>query len=119
MRTNRGATSLRRRRRGGDPMRPGLIREGGLVYGFLKNKWYVDELYRFIFLRPAQRLGRFLWKQGDGRVIDGLGPDGVSGLAGLGSKLIVKIQSGYIYHYAFAMLIGIAVILLFVGLGGN
>ena len=105
--------------RGGDPLRPGLLREGGLLYNFLRNKWYVDELYRFLFLRPAQRLGRFLWKQGDGGVIDRFGPDGVSGLAGLGSRLIVRIQSGYIYHYAFAMLIGIAFILLVVRLGAG
>ena len=104
--------------RGSDPLRPGILREGGLLYGFLKNKWYVDEVYRAIFLNPSRRLGRFLWKVGDGRLIDGLGPDGLSGLAGRGSRLIVKLQSGYIYHYAFAMLIGIGVILLIVRLGG-
>ena len=104
--------------RGGDPLRPGLLKEGGMIYAFLKNKWYFDELYRFLFLRPAQRIGRFLWKVGDGKIIDGFGPDGISGLAGLGSRLIVKVQSGYIYHYAFAMLIGIAVILFLVRMGG-
>jgi NADH-quinone oxidoreductase subunit L len=104
--------------RGTDPLRPGLLKEGGMLYAFLKNKWYVDELYRFLFLRPSQRIGRFLWKVGDGKVIDGLGPDGLSGLAGLGSRLIVKVQSGYIYHYAFAMLIGIAIILFLISTGG-
>ncbi len=103
---------------GADPLRFGLLRPGGLVHDFLKNKWYVDELYRFLFLRPARRLGRLLWKTGDGRIIDGFGPDGISGIAGLGSRLIVKLQSGYIYHYAFAMLVGIAVILFFVLTGG-
>ncbi len=105
--------------RGGDPLRPGLLKPGGVIHDFLKNKWYVDEVYRFLFLRPAQRLGRALWKGGDGRIIDGLGPDGISGLAGIGSRLIVKLQSGYIYHYAFAMLLGIALILFFVLTGGG
>ncbi|NHK27275.1 NADH-quinone oxidoreductase subunit L [Parvularcula flava] len=104
--------------RGSDPLRPGLLREGGILYSFLKNKWYVDEVYRFLFLNPSRRLGRILWKIGDGRIIDGLGPDGLSGLAGFGSRLIVRLQSGYIYHYAFAMLVGIGVILLIVRLGG-
>ena len=103
---------------GTNPLRPGLLKPGGVIHDFLKNKWYVDELYRFLFLRPAQRLGRILWKSGDGRIIDGFGPDGVSSLAGIGSRLIVKLQSGYIYHYAFAMLVGIALILFFVLTGG-
>ncbi|MGV6800836.1 MAG: NADH-quinone oxidoreductase subunit L [bacterium] len=104
--------------RGTDPLRPGVMRPGGLIYDFLKNKWYFDELYRFLFLNPARWLGRFLWKQGDGRLIDGFGPDGLSGLAHIGSRLMVRLQSGYIYHYAFAMLIGIVTILLMVRLGG-
>ena len=49
-----------------------------MLYRFLLNKWYFDELYDFIFVRPAKWLGRFLWKKGDGYVIDGFGPDGVS-----------------------------------------
>jgi NADH-quinone oxidoreductase subunit L len=53
-------------------------RQHPLLYRFLLNKWYFDELYDLIFVRPAKRLGRFLWKTGDGNVIDGIGPDGVS-----------------------------------------
>ncbi|SFO23967.1 NADH dehydrogenase subunit L [Mesorhizobium sp. NFR06] len=79
-----------------------------LLYGFLLNKWYFDELYDFLFVRPAKRLGRFLWKTGDGAVIDGLGPDGVSARVVDVTNRVVKLQTGYLYHYAFAMLIGVA-----------
>ena len=58
--------------------------------------------------RPAHRLGRNLWKDGDGAVIDGLGPDGVAGAARYLARRVASIQSGYVYHYAFAMLIGVA-----------
>jgi NADH-quinone oxidoreductase subunit L len=78
------------------------------AYLFLLNKWYFDELYDFLFVRPAKRLGHFLWKRGDGTVIDGLGPDGISAaVLGL-TRRVVRLQSGYLYHYAFAMLIGVA-----------
>ncbi|TIW22551.1 MAG: NADH-quinone oxidoreductase subunit L [Mesorhizobium sp.] len=79
-----------------------------LLYGFLLNKWYFDELYDFLFVRPAKRLGRFLWKTGDGTVIDGLGPDGISARVVDVTNRVVKLQTGYLYHYAFAMLIGVA-----------
>jgi NADH-quinone oxidoreductase subunit L len=59
-------------------------------------------------VRPAKRLGRFLWKTGDGAIIDGLGPDGVSARVIDVTRGVVKLQSGYLYHYAFAMLIGVA-----------
>ncbi|TIV89923.1 MAG: NADH-quinone oxidoreductase subunit L, partial [Mesorhizobium sp.] len=75
-----------------------------LLYGFLLNKWYFDELYDFLFVRPAKRLGRFLWKTGDGAVIDGLGPDGISARVVDVTNRVVKLQTGYLYHYAFAML---------------
>jgi len=88
--------------------RIGVIREGGLIYGFLKNKWYFDELYDALFVRPALALGRLLWKGGDGRIIDGFGPNGVAASVAVGAKRIVRIQSGYIYHYAFVMLAGVA-----------
>ena len=78
------------------------------LYAFLLNKWYFDELYDFLFVRPAKRLGRFLWKQGDGWLIDGFGPDGVSARVIDVANRAVKLQSGYLYHYAFAMLIGVA-----------
>ena len=79
----------------------------GMLYLFLYNKWYFDELYDLIFVRPAQRLGRFLWKKGDGMVIDGLGPDGVSARVLDATRGTVKLQSGYVYHYALAMLLGV------------
>lgn len=79
-----------------------------LLYAFLLNKWYFDELYDFLFVRPAKRLGRFLWKTGDGAIIDGLGPDGVSARVVDVTNRVVKLQTGYLYHYAFAMLIGVA-----------
>jgi NADH-quinone oxidoreductase subunit L len=78
------------------------------LYRFLLNKWYFDELYDFLFVRPAFRIGRALWKGGDGAIIDGLGPDGISARVLDVTRNVVRLQSGYIYHYAFAMLIGVA-----------
>ena len=77
-------------------------------YKFLLNKWYFDELYNFIFVRPAFWIARVLWKKGDGFVIDGFGPDGVSSLVLRITRRVVRLQTGYVYHYAFAMLIGVA-----------
>ncbi|MEO1675888.1 MAG: NADH-quinone oxidoreductase subunit L [Pseudomonadota bacterium] len=100
--------------RGGNPLRPGLIEPGGMIYGFLKNKWYFDEIYNFLLVKPAYALGRILWKTGDGKTIDGLGPDGIAAAVTAGAKRIVRVQTGYMYHYAFVMLIGIAVFISFV-----
>jgi NADH-quinone oxidoreductase subunit L len=77
------------------------------LYLFLLNKWYFDELYDFLFVRPAMALGRILWKDGDGKVIDGFGPDGISSVTRGLSVLASRLQTGYLYHYAFAMLIGV------------
>lgn len=79
-----------------------------VLYRFLLNKWYFDEIYDFLFVRPAKWLGRFLWKKGDGFVIDGFGPDGVSARVVDVTNRVVRLQTGYVYHYAFAMLIGVA-----------
>jgi NADH-quinone oxidoreductase subunit L len=79
----------------------------GLLYLFLYNKWYFDELYDFLFVRPAFALGRFLWKRGDGTVIDGLGPDGIAARVLDASRGAVRLQTGYVYHYALAMLLGV------------
>jgi len=87
---------------------PQMAARGGMIYTFLYNKWYFDELYDFLFVRPAKRIGRFLWKVGDGRIIDGLGPDGVAARVLDVTKGAIKLQSGYVYHYAFAMLVGVA-----------
>jgi len=84
-----------------------------IAYKFLLNKWYFDEMYDYLIVRPTFALGKFLWKWGDGWLIDGFGPDGVSALVVQVTNRIVKIQSGYLYHYAFAMLIGVAAITTF------
>jgi NADH-quinone oxidoreductase subunit L len=84
-----------------------LAARRGMLYLFLYNKWYFDELYDFLFVHPAMWLGRFLWKRGDGTVIDGLGPDGIAARVLDASRGAVRLQSGYVYHYALAMLLGV------------
>jgi NADH-quinone oxidoreductase subunit L len=97
-----------------------LAAQQPMLYQFLLNKWYFDELYDLIFVRPAKAIGRFLWKVGDGAIIDGLGPDGVSARVLDITRNVVKIQTGYLYHYAFAMLIGVAgLITWFMFMGGQ
>ncbi|MES2907031.1 MAG: NADH-quinone oxidoreductase subunit L [Pseudomonadota bacterium] len=90
---------------------PRLARSQDLLYKFLLNKWYFDELYDVLFVRSAKWLGRFLWKKGDGAVIDGLGPDGISARVLDVTRGVVRLQSGYVYHYAFAMLIGVSALI--------
>ncbi|MDI9409195.1 MAG: NADH-quinone oxidoreductase subunit L [Candidatus Pacebacteria bacterium] len=87
-----------------------LARMSGGVYRFLLNKWYFDELYDRIFVRPVFWLGRFLWQRGDMGTIDRFGPDGISLASQQISKRAGILQSGYIYHYAFAMLLGLVII---------
>ncbi|MER2534664.1 MAG: NADH-quinone oxidoreductase subunit L [Rhizobiaceae bacterium] len=89
------------------------------LYAFLLNKWYFDELYDFLFVRPAKRLGSFLWKKGDGWLIDGFGPDGISARVVDVTNRVVKLQTGYLYHYAFAMLIGVAALVTWMMLGSS
>jgi len=81
------------------------------LYLFLLNKWYFDELYDFLFVRGANYLGRGFWKSGDGAVIDGVGPDGLAAATLNIARRAAKLQSGYLYHYAFAMLIGVAALI--------
>ena len=95
-----------------------LARQHPDLYRFLLNKWYVDELYDFIFVEPAKRLGTFLWKRGDGWLIDGFGPDGVARRVTDVTGRVVRWQTGYLYHYAFAMMIGIAALMTWLVLGG-
>ena len=80
------------------------------LYLFSFNKWYFDELYDWLFVRPAMYLGRGLWKSGDGAIIDGVGPDGIAAATRNLAGRVSKIQTGYLYHYAFAMLIGVVVL---------
>ena len=82
------------------------------IYNFLYNKWYFDELYNFIFVNPLKRIGNFLWLFFDKKIIDGFGPDGISSLVISISRNVSKIQTGYVYHYAFAMLIGLGFLLI-------
>jgi NADH-quinone oxidoreductase subunit L len=98
-----------------------LANQQPMLYQFLLNKWYFDELYDLIFVRPAKWIGYTLWKKGDGFVIDGFGPDGVSARVLDVTRNVVKIQTGYLYHYAFAMLIGVAGLITWFmfGLGGQ
>ena len=77
------------------------------LYNFLLNKWYIDEFYELIFVKPIKRLGYFLWKSGDQKTIDRFGPDGISKVIKFVSNKAVKFQSGFIYDYAFVMLIGL------------
>jgi NADH-quinone oxidoreductase subunit L len=88
------------------------------IYQFLLNKWYFDEAYDMLIVRPAMWLGRVFWKQGDGMVIDGLGPDGVSARVIDTARGAVRIQTGFVYHYAFAMLIGVAALISWFTFGG-
>jgi NADH-quinone oxidoreductase subunit L len=103
-----------------NPSLPGrLASQQRPLYLFLLNKWYFDELYDWLFVRPAKWLGNFLWKKGDGNVIDG----GLNGLA-LGiipffTRLAGRAQSGYLFHYAFAMVLGIVVLVTWMVLSGG
>ena len=85
-----------------------LARDQAVLYQFLLNAWYFDRIYDFLFVRPTLWLGRLFWKGGDGFVIDGFGPDGVSARVLDVTRNVVRLQTGYLYHYAFAMLIGVA-----------
>jgi NADH-quinone oxidoreductase subunit L len=96
-----------------------LARQQAPLYRFLLNKWYFDEIYDFLLVRPTLWLGRVLWKYGDGWVIDGLGPDGISARVLDVTRGVVRLQTGYLYHYAFAMLIGVAALITWFMFGGQ
>ena len=80
------------------------------ISGLCTARPYFDELYDIIFVRPAVRIGAFLWQRGDRDTIDGFGPDGLSGLVVRVSAAASRLQSGFVFHYAFAMLIGVVVL---------
>ena len=88
-----------------------LVQSNKQVYEFLLNKWYFDELYDFIFVKPIKRLGLIFWKNGDIKTIDQFGPDGIAKLVKFFSNKAVQFQNGYIYHYAFVMLVGFSILL--------
>jgi len=96
-----------------------LARQHDLLYKFLLNKWYFDEIYDVLLVRPTIWLGRLLWKRGDGWLIDGFGPDGVSARVLDVTRGAIRLQTGYLYHYAFAMLIGVAAFITWFMFGGR
>jgi NADH-quinone oxidoreductase subunit L len=101
-----------------DPSRPRALAElQPVLYRVLLNKWYFDELYELIFVRPAVWLGSFLWKKGDGATIDGAINGVAMGIVPWVTRLAGRAQSGYLFHYAFAMVLGLVAITLWLGLG--
>ena len=90
-----------------------LIFNNKKIYKFLLNKWYFDEAYEAIFVKPVQKLGSFFWKSGDQKTIDRYGPDGISRLIRNISYKVSKFQTGYLFDYAFVMLLGFSILLTF------
>ncbi len=89
------------------------------LYLFLKNKWYFDELYNVVFVKPALALGRFFWKKGDGKTIDGFLNGVAMGIVPFFTRLAGRAQSGYIFTYAFWMVLGIAALVTWMSIGGG
>ena len=98
-------------------LREGMARRmaarNGLVYRFLYNKWWFDEAYDFIFVRGARAVGEVFYKVGDVKIIDGLGPNGAAWASLKSAGWLSKFQSGFVYYYAFVMLLGVAGLLTF------
>ena len=90
-----------------------LVQMNKPLYNFLINKWYFDELYNVVFIQSSKKIGLFFWKVGDIKVIDKFGPDGISSLIKELSLRASKFQSGFIYQYAFMILIGFSALLTF------
>ncbi|MDD3029003.1 MAG: NADH-quinone oxidoreductase subunit L [Alphaproteobacteria bacterium] len=91
------------------PSLPGAVSAAfGRWYRLVYRKFYIDELYAILFIKPARFFGEVLWKKGDDQIIDGFGPDGFSALSLRLAKRVSALQTGYIYHYAFAMILGVA-----------
>ncbi len=103
--------------------RPGLgarmAARSRYLHPFLYNKWYFDELYDFVFIRGARKLGDLFWKGGDQRLIDGFGPNGFAAATLAGARRIARLQTGYLYHYAFVMLIGLVGFISWILLAGG
>ena len=81
------------------------------LYKFFLNKWYFDELYHLIFVKPAFWFGKLFWQRGDVGIIDRFGPNGSAALVAFGSRMAVRLQSGYIYSYALIMLLGLVALI--------
>ena len=81
------------------------------LYNFLLNKWYIDELYESIFINPIKKIGSFFWKKGDIGIIDRFGPDGISKIVKIIANKAGRFQTGFIYDYAFVMLVGLSILL--------
>ena len=90
-----------------------MAARNGLVYRFLYNKWWFDEAYDFIFVRGARAVGEVFYKVGDVKIIDGLGPNGAAWASLKSAGWLSKFQSGFVYYYAFVMLLGVAGLLTF------
>lgn len=102
------------------PSIPGAVaRTFAPIYKFLLNKWYVDELYDALFVRPAKALGLHLWKFWDVKIVDGLGPNGVARVSTRIAAVTSRLQTGYVYHYAFAMMLGLVVLFSWFFLNGQ
>ncbi len=93
-----------------------LARKSGILHKFLLNKWYIDDIYDFVFGRGIKKLGDLLWKIGDVKIIDGLGPNGIAAASMAGGRKLSKLQTGYLYHYAFIMLIGLSGLIAYVSM---
>ncbi|KAJ55552.1 hypothetical protein ACMU_12730 [Actibacterium mucosum KCTC 23349] len=96
-----------------------LAENQAVLYRFLLNKWYIDEIYDFLFVNPAKWLGNFLWKRGDGNVIDGSINGVAMGIVPFFTRLAGRFQSGYLFHYAFVMVLGIVVLITWMSIGGG
>jgi NADH-quinone oxidoreductase subunit L len=83
-------------------------RQAGPLWTFFYNKWFFDELYDLVFVRGAARLGDLFWKRVDQATIDKFGPDGIARASLFGGRRLVRMQTGFLYHYAFVMLLGVA-----------
>src|SRR5690606_35321596 len=90
-----------------------MAERGGPLHTFFYNKWFFDELYDFVFVKGTKAVGDLFWKIGDVKIIDGLGPNGAAWASLKSAARLSKIQSGYVYHYAFVMLLGVAALLAF------
>ena len=103
-----------------DPSKPKqLAAAQPVLYRFLLNKWYFDEVYEVLFVRPARWIGTFLWRKGDGGAIDGFLNGVAMGIVPWVTRLAGRVQSGYLFHYAFAMVLGLVFLMLWLGIGGH